>query len=268
MPEQITTFRDTYPDGLQLHESTTGVAVRELSEELINEIGLAGEGFNQAESGNKVSLGMGLWIPGARALNVLPKPNYTDRQDPNIGLFPMLDAFGKFVFTNRDEILGGLRPSYVRVLAIGPDAQKVNSWHCDPLVASTEGYCLSITPPNVGRIVVGVDGRLRSNSGANIRFVDGSFVVTDVVAERKDCKTKDWQDLYRGYPEGSTLVTRESGSVIEIGDTSFEPPQESVRRFDDLVLTKLGCTSLHAATPSTDSVRFSLQCFYDGVEKA
>jgi hypothetical protein len=267
MPEQLTTLREVHDDGSQLHESVAGVAVMTLSEELIHCIGTAVEKLDQNEGSRTLSTGMGLWVPGLRVLNRLPTPGYREREDPNFGLHPIIDAFGKFIFANSDEVLRGLRPSYIRILAIGPDADRLYSWHCDPEVISVNDHIVSETPPNVGRIVVGVDGRLRENSAANIQFVDGSFVVKDAVAERDDCMTKDWEDQYKGYPEGATLVTRESGSVMDIGDKDFAPDPAKIKQYGDFILTDLGCTSLHAAIPSADSIRFSLQCFYNGFEE-
>ena len=266
MSEQITTFREAYEDGSQIHESPGGTELKELSEEVVNQIGLAAEKLNDDEASQDIALGIGLWVGGSDMLSRLPKPNFTDRYQPNIGLFPILDSFGKFISVNGRDILRGLKPSYVRVLAIGPDTERDDKWHCDPLIESVGGYCISRAFPNVGRIVVGVDGRLRQGSEANIRFVSGSFVVKDFAEERADCKTAEWEGLYSGYPDGSTLVTRERGSIISVGDKGFTPEQSTIHRFNDLTLTNLGCTSLHAASPSEDSVRFSLQCFYDGLE--
>jgi hypothetical protein len=266
MSEYITTFRESYEDGSQLHESIAGEESLRLSDEIINLIGLEADRLNEQEFSRGLRLGMGLRIFGTGHLNMLPKPNSTDRAQPNINLFPIMDAFGKLLYSNKEEVLGRLRPNCVRALVFGPQPEKVNEWHADlELDNDKNRNWISVTGPDMGRFVVGVDGKLRKNYGANIQFADGDFIISNVATERGDCKR--WDDLYRGYPNDAAIVARCSSSIISIQNPDFKPTKDTIKKFDDLVITRLGCTSLHAATPVPDSVRFSIQCFYDGLEK-
>lgn len=261
MSEQATTFRESYADGSQLHESTPAEAVTTLDTRVMDAIGALGMEYEKGMDPT-ARLGIGLWIPGVARLGNLPRPTWEERRQPNVALLPLLDAFGQFLQARQAEIFQGIKPAYVRVLAIGHQAAQLGDWHCDVVIEKdTPRTFISRAVAAAGRLVVGAETKLRGDVPANVRAFTGNFMVHDVVPEKEGIAW--WEDLGRGYPEGSTIVTRETGSIITITQAGFEPAPASVDHLDNLVLHKLTSTTLHAPQPVSDALRVSLQCAYE-----
>lgn len=265
MTELLTTFREAYEDNSELHESAPAREVIALSDDVLDEINKLEQLYNEGMD-PALQHGMGLWIPGAHYLNRLPTPNALDKKQPNVFLFPLLDAFGKFLHARSHEIFQETKPTFIRVLAFGPEARKAGNWHCDLLIdRDGKGSFMSRVVADAGRLVVGVDSQLRDDILANIRFVDGSFVVNSIVPEVEHAE--HWQDLSQGYQPDVTVVTRETGSVINISDPAFQPSADLIKGFGNYTLTDTGCTTLHIGISVPDALRVSLQCSYEGLSE-
>jgi len=259
----VTTFREDLTDGSEKHSSLPGNPVIEIGGEVLQQVLEVGVRY-EAGLDPSAMLGMGLRIDSVDQLNNLPRLNYSDSRQPNAILHPVFDAFGRFIYDNRDEALHGISPTYIRVLGIGPEAGKEQVWHCDhELGWDEEGrYITSQVNLTTRRLVVGVDTALRDDRRSNLQFVDGSFVVADTESYPTQARTAD---AFSNAPNtGKTLVHEQSRSVGRISSEGYSPPEENIRVLDNNVLTDVGCVTLHAANPISDTMRLSLQCFYGG----
>ncbi len=264
-----TTFREELEDGIELHHSDPAEEVIALDEATLEQVALLGEFYDKGDidptykEGIALSVGPRHPIGRRHELGNLPKPTYRDMREPCVVMFPLLDAFSKFLDRNRDELFRGVDPYYVRATGFGVEAPKETNLHCD---IEREWYqhegrkCIrSRAFPDSGRLVVGLDTRLREDVLANLLIVDGDFALDRVVVEPDGVRTLEELDAVR--PNGA-LVTADAHSVIEIFDSSFKPGPASVAHAPNGVLIKQGSTTLHAGTSLDDAMRVGLQCWY------
>jgi hypothetical protein len=264
-----TTFREKLEDGRELHHSDPAEELIELDEATLEQVALLGELYHRGDidptyiQGISLSIGPRHPIGRQHDLGNPPKPNFWDMREPNVIMFPLLDAFCRFLDRHRHELFRGVDPYYVRATGFGVEAPKETNLHCD---IEREWYqhegrkCIrSRAFPESGRLVVGLDTRLREDVQANLLVVDGDFILDRVVAEPEGVRTLEELDAVR--PDGA-LVTTDAHSVIEIFDSSFKPGPATVAHAPNGTLIKQGSTTLHAGTSLDDAMRVGLQCWY------
>ncbi len=135
----------------------------------------------------------------------------------------------------------------------------MSKWHCDGLsYIDVDGKVKIGMIPTYGRLVVSLDTFMRSNVDTNTSFIDGDFVVKNVVQtpEAKSVEELEFND------HNITTVTEGTGGILTINDTTFTPDQDKVRSFGMARINDIGSTTLHAAQELDDAMRVTLQCDY------
>lgn len=256
---EVSTFRARLPDGSEMHYSTPSSNVGTLSDDVLEQVERLNERY-EALSDPAFSFAAGVGIDGRSYVGELPVTPPSGIGKANQIMYPLLRAYAHFIHTNPD-LLKGAGTTRLRAMGFGPEAGRADTWHCDPLeyITPTDPTLQHWSPANAGRLVTGVDGRLRPRVLANIRFVNGLFYIKSPLTIPP---SKDINDYVDGPPRGTSWVSREKRSLIEIGEPDFEPLPGSVGQFDNNAVTDIPTTGLHAPTAITDGLRVALRCHY------
>lgn len=266
MTEQLTmptTFRRDLGDGRELHHSTPARVLTGVDEATLEAVLALGELYDKGDIDPGYKRGIALPLGRQYDLGRMPVPNLADRRSPEFTLFPVFNPFCNFLYRERGALLDGRSANYVRVTGFGVEAPKETNLHCD---IEREWYDLegkrcirSRAFPDTGRLVLGLDTRLRDDLQANLLVMNGDFTVDGVVVEPEGVPSLEDLDAVR--PSG-TLVTRDTHSVIEVFDPATAPDSSVLTQTSNGQILDLGSTTLHAGSSIGDAMRVSLQCWY------